>query len=213
MTGSLTLPAEGEKNTLADPKVLALLKQYNELLNSSNKILDTSLASPSNAAYRTLHAMACFQLSASANTYIMAVNNGTPVVSGADLVSGSSLNPPLIFDFNKADYEVGDKTQKLCIRVQLGTNATAPGITYTFGLYPVSAMGGATSTVTMTLGMVVSGSTVAFASPSSSALTRKSSGDFTIPSDGAYVLGFVASGSPAANARTLLSAQIQTRSV
>jgi hypothetical protein len=44
MTGTLSLPVGGEKNTTADAKVLALLKQFNELLDSSNKIPGTSLA-------------------------------------------------------------------------------------------------------------------------------------------------------------------------
>lgn len=43
MTGSLPLPEVGENNSSADPRVRALLSQYNELLNSENKLPNTSL--------------------------------------------------------------------------------------------------------------------------------------------------------------------------
>lgn len=44
MAGTYELPVGGEKNTTADAKVKAILKGYNESLDSSNKILGTSLA-------------------------------------------------------------------------------------------------------------------------------------------------------------------------
>jgi hypothetical protein len=44
MAGTLELPEAGEKNEKADPKIRALLKEFNDLLDGSNKIPGTSLA-------------------------------------------------------------------------------------------------------------------------------------------------------------------------
>src|ERR1041385_3335738 len=44
MAGTLEIPAIGEKNTTADPKLKTGLETFNNLLEGSNKIPGTSLA-------------------------------------------------------------------------------------------------------------------------------------------------------------------------
>lgn len=115
------------------------------------------------------------------------------------------------FYFDDADFATSSKTQKLRIRAALGNNGTAwSSVTATVGLYPITFSGGS-DTITVTLGTVVSGSTVALANPTANALTQGNSGDFTIPSDGAYCLGYVMSATQTNNAASVLSAQVQTR--
>lgn len=137
------------------------------------------------------------------------------VASGADVVDssgGACANLPPVIYFDDADYSVSSKTQKLRVRAQVLTNATAPAITFTVALYPVTVAGGSDA-LTFTLGTAVSGSTVAIASPSASAVTQGTSGDLTIPSDGAYALGVVTSGTIANNAASLVYGYLQTRHV
>ena len=93
-------------------------------------------------------------------------------------------------------------------------NASAPGRTMTVGMYPVTAVGGATDTTSVTLGTVVSGSTIQFTSAS---MTAKSSlqtvtADFNVPSDGMYVLGFnITGGTIGGNALPNVLADLQVR--
>ena len=94
------------------------------------------------------------------------------------------------------------------VRAQISANATAPAITFTTGLYPLTVAGGSDGLV-YTAGTVVSGSTVAQATPSASTITQTNSGAFTIPSDGAYALACVTNGTIANNAAVQISAQVQ----
>jgi hypothetical protein len=123
----------------------------------------------------------------------------------------ATLGGPVAVYFDDADYTISSKTQKLRLRAQILTNATQPLITFTFGLYPVSSVAGTADQVALTLGTVTSGSTVAFASPAASTIHQNNSGDFTIPSDGQYVLGIVLSGTVTNNAVATVHCQLQTR--
>lgn len=189
--------------------------------NLAGSIGDSKLSSPNNSVYRTiLNATVPVVAGTVAGTYQFThVDTDTVGIVGVastgaiSLVSTGSdphFAPYLYFD--DADFSVGSLTQKLRVRAQIACNATAPGMTFTVGLYPLTVAGGA-STLTFTLGTVVSGSTVAFASPSASTISQANSGDLTIPSDGAYAFGVVTSGTTAAGSGSLLSAQLQTRNV
>jgi hypothetical protein len=92
-------------------------------------------------------------------------------------------------------------------------NATAPTVTFTVGLYPVSAVAGAAATLSVTLGTVVAGSTVAFASPALDTLSHATSGDFTAPAAGFYALAVVVSGSAAASSSVAIAARVMNRQV
>jgi len=176
-------------------------------------VTDAKLASPNNSVYKTLlFAQATTLSDAPAGTYL--ISNAGLAGSPADIITtGSGLRfPPLIY-FDNDDFTVGSLTQKLRLRAQVSTNATAwSAVTATFGLYPVT-FAGAADTLTATLGTVVSGSTVPIANPSASATAQGNSGDFTIPSDGQYCLGVVTSATLTNNVAALLTAQLQTRNV
>src|SRR5688500_7100403 len=98
--------------------------------------------------------------------------------------TGANATPVAVY-LAAADFSLTNRTTKLRLRAQVSTNATAPAITFTFGLYPVTFAGG-TDLLTATLGTVVTGSTVAIASPAASSTTQGNSGDFAFPSDGQY---------------------------
>lgn len=117
-----------------------------------------------------------------------------------------------VFYLTATEYAVSGKTTKLLTKVSYASNATAAGVTLTFGLYPLTVAGGA-GLIVPTLGTVTSGSTVALASPSASTVTTGTSGDFTLPSDGAYMVGFTSSGSMAANHIGAATVQLCVRNV
>lgn len=108
-------------------------------------------------------------------------------------------------------------TAKVRIRAILTTNATAPGNgTYTFGLYPVTAVAGATGGITYTAGAVVTGTTVALGGSGGSALAASTrftglSTEVAVPTTGYYAIGIVNSGSNAAASYIGLSAFLQLR--
>lgn len=176
---------------------------------------DTSLASPNNSVYRTLLVAGGAAITdLAAGTYFLPATGNLGLSGGAgNIFSAGTATPAPLLYFDDADYTVGSKTQKLYLRAQVSTNATAwSSVTATFGLYPVTFAGG-NDVLTMTLGTVVSGSTVAIANPGASATSQGNSGDFTIPSDGQYCLGVVTSAQLTNNAASLLSAQLRTRHV
>jgi len=206
MTGTLSNPVVGEPNSTGDPKIVALVKQWNEKIDSENKVPDTSLSSPNNSAYRVIISAQSY-LAADQVAATLFLTGGNAVASG-----GTAPTPPCIFYFDDADYTVAGKTQKLRLRAQVSANATKPTIKFTFGFYPITVAGGADA-LTVTLGTVVSGSTVEINEPAASAVTNTTGSDFTIPSDGAYVLGVVTSGTLTNNSAVAVTAQLQTRSV
>ncbi len=109
-----------------------------------------------------------------------ALTSGSATASASEQVA--------TFSIASSDYLVANRTTKMQIRVSIAVNATAPTSTFTFGLYPVTVAGGS-SVLAATLGTVVSGSTVAFVAPSASTMATAASGTFTIPANGAYILG------------------------
>lgn len=149
-----------------------------------------------------------------------ALASGTKYILGTDGIAtsgtagtpGVSLALGTIFYLTASEYAVTGKTTKLLVKAILSSNATALGTTVTFGLYPVTVAGTA-DVVNVTAGTVTASSTVALATPSASTVTTGTSGDFTLPSDGAYALGYVLTGSPAANHASLLTAQLCVRNV
>jgi hypothetical protein len=202
----------------------------NENLSGSAGIIDANLANPNNSAYRTI-------LQAKSNINENASSGGTKLMlgsvsglspgaggpGGGALKSGNSMSewessvnqitlPPDVFYFAAADYAVNGKTSKLRVSGMILPNATAPGINFTFGMYPLTSAG-AEKQLALTLGTVVSGSTAAVTTPSASTPKREVSGDFTIPADGFYALGVVISSNLTAKSIVLASAHLQVRAV
>lgn len=173
-------------------------------LSASAGIVDTQLASPNNSVYRTLlHAGGRIAGGATLGTYL--INEGASVVA-----DGGNQTAPVSFYFDDADYAVGGKTQKLRVRMQVYSNATAPAVNFTSSLRTFTVAGGA-SVITYALGGQVTGSDVAINAPSASSVNQVSSSDFNVPADGHYVLAVGLSGTVAANNISVVRIQLQTR--
>jgi hypothetical protein len=116
------------------------------------------------------------------------------------------------FYLNPADYEessVNKRTVKLTLQATCVTNAVAPAVTFTVGLYPVSSSAGAEKKVEVGLGTVISGSTAVFASPGKETQTEAASSSFTCPTAGLYALAVVVSGSAAPKSAAAVRAALQ----
>jgi len=172
---------------------------------------DSELASPDFDVYRRLEVASCG---------IHDLLTGmTAWFQGGGLASSGTGQPQTEFNaipllhIDSVDFDVPSKTTKLRLTAHYYANATAPAITMTAGLYPISSMGGGADLVAITLGTVVSGSTAAITTPSASAMTTQDSGDFDLPTDGHYVLGCVLSGAPAANSKGILKVKLDMHHV
>jgi len=164
--------------------------------------------------YKEIERGGALAVSLTAATFILFSGAALSGTNGAVAI-GSANSAVMGFVFDPSDWLTNSRTTKLRLRVQCVTNAVAPGVTFTVGLYPISAYGGASGaapTIT-TLGTVVSGSTVAFASPGATTNTVSNSGDFNAPAFGAYAMGVACSGTQAVNSQVLLSVQMQMRQV
>lgn len=156
---------------------------------------------PAFERYKTLQNLVTTQTALTAATVAM---NGIGSTSTGAANVGIWLDP--------ADFTAGSRSTKYRIRAWMAVNATAPAATQTFGLYPVTVAGGS-GVVTGTLGTVVSGSTVAIASPTASTVTQAVSSDFTPPVAGFYTVGFVVSTGQAANTAAVYGTSLQYRQV
>lgn len=223
-TISVTLPTVGSANSTEDPLVRTalstLVTAFNGNIDTNNlnaaagiigtqlaaaaniagtqlaaaaAIADTQLASPNNALRRLVRdAPTVIAAATGAGDYTM--SSPSPQISGTQ--AGNSV--PIINVAELAAFTVTGKTQKGRVRASIFANGTAPATTVTFGLYPVSTVGGAGG-VAISLGTVVTGSTVAMVSPSSGQGTTGESAEFTMPSaSNFYVLGFNLAGGTAA---------------
>jgi hypothetical protein len=182
-----------------------------EIANGS--VADTDLASPNNALYKPLFsATGALFNDAPAGTYVVGnrLDGGAADSSPVNVVfSGFAEIAALpLFIYGSLDYTVAGLTPGLRLRAGVRTNGTASGITFTFGLYPIT-WSGAADTLTATLGTVVTGSTVAIATPAAnSAVLARTTSDITPPADAEYCLGVVTSGTLANNSAVLVSAQL-----
>lgn len=207
MTGTLapTIPTIGGPNSTEDADVKNSLETLrdglNAILNNDNTVMGMQ-------TYRTiLFTQTSFASELSAGTYLFRPS-GTALLSGSNIIWEDFP----FFYFDNSDYEISGKTLKMRLRAQVASNATKPTIKFTFGLYPVTVTGGSNQFIP-TVGTVVSGSTIEFNEPAASTITQKESSDFTIPSDGAYVLGVVTSAKLPASNLSHLAAQLQVRNV
>lgn len=140
-------------------------------------------------------------------TYLVPVD--AAVIAVSDVNAGR-----MVGYLDPADYAAAPRTVKYRLSANLLVNATAPVSTFAFGLYPVTAVAGASGTVSVTLGTVIAGSVATFTSPSGSTLTAANSGDFTAPAAGHYAIGLVVSaGIPAAASRCTSRVILQARQV
>lgn len=143
-----------------------------------------------------------------AGTFVLGNGSTGTGVAASGATAGLS-----VFYIDPADFTAGTRTTKYRVRAGCLTNATAPTINYTVGLYPVTAVAGGAATVSITLGAVTAGSTVAFNAQGASTPAQGNSGDFTAPVAGYYALATVVSGTAAANSAAAVRARLQMRQV
>lgn len=217
MTSSLVIPNDNfvANSTIVSAEVDA---NFATIETWADAIPDGDLASPNNSTYKTLlTATAYLGLDATASTYVIApaLTAGLGMQATTNTFFSAGVADPNVVPaiyFDDADYTVGGLTQKLRVRGQIHANATAPAMNFLFGLYPFTPGGGADA-LTITLGTVVTGSTANVVGAGANATTNATGTDCTIPSDGAYCLGVVTSGTIANNSAVMVTAQLQSRSV
>lgn len=126
---------------------------------------------------------------ASGTKYLLAPNLADTSAAG---ITANQAGMNMIFNLVAADLAITGLTTKLRVEASVSGAGTAPAVTITTGLYPVTI-----SANSYVLGTVVANSGAALASPPSG-ITSANSGDFDLPTDGAYMLGVIVSGTPAA---------------
>ena len=154
--------------------------------------------------YRTI--AECFTLVtgvASGATYVP--NMGALLNTGTGMGAG---NGPFLVSIRNADFAVSGLTAKLRLHVAMGVNGIAPGVNFTWGLYPMT-FGGGSASVAVVAGTVVSGSSVTRNTPAANTGYQDVSGDFSLPSDGLYFMGLTASGSMNASSAIAAAVRLQ----
>jgi len=163
-----------------------------------------------NSTYRTiLDSSGSITAAKVAGTYALA--QGDPLA-----VSGTgTLYPINTIYIAAADFPtLNTIAPKLRIRAQLYTNDVSPTGNFTIGLYPITRPGtsGGAGLCIFTLGTVVPGSNGAtFTTPAADGLLNAVSSDFSLPSDGHYVLGIVTTSTIAVSSHIQISACLQMR--
>jgi len=184
-------------------------------------VTDAKLASPNNSVYKTLLNASVLLPADAASTLRLPLGvHGLDGIVGTTAFTINATSGTLAQDLgcagvyiDDADYEVGSLTEKLQIRAQVLANATAPGITFTVSLYPVTVQG-VPNGLQFDWGTVVPDSGVVLTTPSASTITpAKTSADFAFPADGFYILGVGLSGNLTNDSAVQVSAQLQTRNV
>lgn len=131
-------------------------------------------------------------------------------------IQGSTVTSALAPAFtwlDSADYAAGSRSTKFRVRATIATNGTAPGVTLTAGLYPVT-VGGGSGVVGLTLGSAVTSSQATLTTPAANAATHADSSTFTPPTAGAYTLGFVIdTGTTAANSFGAMNLRLEYQQI
>jgi hypothetical protein len=181
--------------------------ELNQLVSTVNNLDDANFAGSSGmySAYRTITLANAILDDGAASGVSIFTPSG--LITNNAQFSSAGVQPIWLDD---ADFAVSGRTTRLRVRAMCLTNdAAGLAVTATVGLYPITAVDGTADNSNISLGTVVTGSTVAFASPAVDTINQGNSGDFDVPADGAYMFGVNLSGTPAANSQAILSAQLQ----
>lgn len=118
-------------------------------------------------------------------------------------------------EFSPAWYVLAGHSLMLRCIWGLHTNDVAPANSFTFGLYPVTAVGGVSgNNTTVTVGTVVPGTTGTFTTPSADTVaTAIVVTEISAPSAGLYILGFTSTGASASGATVVARGRVQVRNV
>lgn len=145
----------------------------------------------------------------STGTYLM-VGGST----GAGVLASAATAGLAVFYLDPEWFKVSpvnERTTEYQLAVSLLVNATAPATTFTSALYPVTAVAGAAASVSVTLGSLVAGSAVNFATPAAGSRGQAVSGFFPAPAAGFYAVGVAVSSNAAAGSSMGISMSLQMR--
>lgn len=118
--------------------------------------------------------------------------------------------PQAAWHFDSADFMATGRSTKLRVKVTLvSSTATAPGVSFTVSLYPVTAVAAGT----LTLGAAVTNSGAVVATPALNSLNTASSIDFDPPAAGFYALGVVPSGTTVSGSNVYVRAHLGMRQI
>lgn len=135
-----------------------------------------------------------------------------PASGALGLIAGVAGAAPAPFYLKGSDWAVSGLTAYLRVVAGCLVTDTAPANTMVVGLYPVSAWAGGTTVTTATVGTVIVGSTVTFATPAANSMPAPTvTADFAFPSDGWYIVGAAIDGAAAGNSNPMLSARLEVR--
>lgn len=153
-------------------------------------------------AYRTVAEVDTFLSSAQsgANTWIPS-GGGSVVLLGAN-------GGPAIFPITLADYTVTGLTTQFRVQTATITNTVAPAVNFTFALQKVATVGGTAGSI-LIASLAAAPTSVTRTTPAASSMFVDATSDFTVSSDGVYVLTVASSGTPAANSFQIFRLRLQ----
>jgi hypothetical protein len=203
--------ADGPGNTASGVQVMDNL---NAILAALNGGLDaTNLATAAKpltlmAPFRMIHeATAGFAAASQSGVSGLNYFAGGLVASGAASAFGAV--PPALTTFSAGDYAASGLSPRFRISAFVTANDVSPGISFTVGLYPVTAVTGTGGNPTVTLGTLVSGSATSALSPGTGTAPGNS-GLFAIPAGSPpWAIGVVLSGTPGANSAGVVYARLE----
>lgn len=147
------------------------------------------------------HAAAALAASAAGGIWPLRIDGGTPLISTAAQNAGTASLP-----LDPAQYAITGKLIQVRILAHVLTLGTAPGITFTFRLYPITAVAAGV----LTLGAGVGDAVIA--TPGANTQTPAYGAAITMPAVGNYVLGCLTSGANSAVIQQLRAA-LQMRAI
>jgi hypothetical protein len=161
------------------------------------------------SAYQLVHEDSGALVGAVSPGGVFFVNGGSLIASnGAGTAPGHAM-----FYFNPADFFSAPRACKLRMQMAVAVNNTAPGCSFTGGIYEFTAPAGGAGAMTFTA-VSVAASALAIAAPAANSRNVHVTADFDAPVAGWYGLAVALNGGgSAANSVTLFSAQLQVRQV
>lgn len=172
-------------------------------------IVDSQLASPNNLVWRTLRTQPFAVPGGSVAGDKLFAADGTMIAHAA--ATDKAFMP--IHIANVGEYTPTGKTTTARVVAQLATNTVAPGVNFTFALYPLFSVGGGVNNVIVpALTTAVSGSGTSIG-PAAGADERTVGAAFNLPSGDSYLLGLLLGGVPAANSFVVGAIDLQIHHV
>lgn len=194
---------------VTEAKLAALCVSTAKIANEA--VTDAKMASPNNPAYREiLRAQTVIAPEQAIGTYMLGAGTAEPPISGSNAMSAAQL--PTVLFFESANYAVANKTTKMKLMCEVGTNATAITAAINLSLRAVTVTGAANE-LRYTVGAEVASSKVEVLFPEASKLINHPTIDFTIPANGAYILVMELPSKFNASAKASVHAQILIHNV